>query len=68
MAEQRKTVGIRASHHGELEELAKLLPSTMSKLVDKAIEDFLAVRGPIYRRAAEEVGKPRNMKPRHIPK
>ena len=72
MAEKRVTVGILESKHKRLEELARRMPSNISKLVDKAIDDFLERREGIYLRAAEEADQaagltpPRRMTPRHI--
>lgn len=74
MAEKRVTVGILESKHRRLERLAERMPSNISKLVDKAIEDFLERREAIYLRAADEADKaagltsPPRMTPRHIPK
>lgn len=75
MSEKRVTVGILDSKHKRLEVLAQRMPSNISKLVDKAIEDFLERREAIYLRAADEADDaaglttpPQRMTPRHIPK
>lgn len=66
MGEKRISVGIRQSHHKQLGELAEALPSVISKLVDKAIEEFLQTRGQVYRRALEEGERAARKKPRGI--